>query len=911
MRFPKLLAWLALGLMCIPTSSHAQFFAWGDNTYGLTNPPAFTTNVVGLASGDDHAIALLADRSVVAWGAFAPFGGSNTVSVPSDATPAVAIGGAEVNGYSILEDGTFKIWGYRSFFDNSPTNVPPQATNILAASAGPPGQFGFALRADGHVVAWGNFQYGAVLTNIPSEARHIVQVAAASYDAVALRSDGRVIAWGVNSAVTNVPAAATNIVAIAAGYRHCAALRNDGRVVSWGSTSAYFPGSSTIATVPTSATNVTEIRSGGGHALALRKDGRVVVWGNNTYGQLNLPATATNLTHVAGSGRASFAIAGSGAPVFYEPSIPRTVASSRPAFLRLVASGQYPIKYQWSFMGTNLPNATNSFLAITNTTLAHAGFYTLTASNPLGTATRTNLQLNVEPVIIYVAPVPKLGFVGSNVTFSVSALGAPPLTYQWQCNGTNILGATNSTLALTSLQLSNSGYYTVVISNSLTVVTSAPAVLTMLPSLITTQPTSKAWFAGGATSFSVTAQSGLPLMYQWRHNGLAVGGATNSSLVLSNLQALDIGAYDVVVTNTLESTNSSAAMLSLVPIAAWGSSVAPVPASATNAFKIRSNRNGARAALTSDGKIVAWGNSYSITNGMPPMLDGVVDLVMTSLSPLALKSDGQLMSWGSNVTGLTNIPVGLSNVIAIAAGQNYFLALKSDGTVIGWGSNTYGNTNVPVWLTNVISVAAHDLHSLALTADGRVVSWGRNSDGQTNVPISLSNVVAIAAGGLSSAALKEDGSLVVWGSSYGSPHIIPSSATNLVMITADMPMLALRDDGNVVIWGSVIPFEQFLPPVGLANVSAITTGGSSYMALVGEPSGQTSPPFTEPKLDQFGFSVTIPTVSGRVYRLEHKASLSDSNWTALPLVAGTGKLRTLTDSSATNSQQRFYRVRQW
>ena len=49
---------------------------------------------------------------------------------------------------------------------------------------------------------------------------------------------------------------------------------------------------------------------------------------------------------------------------------------------------------------------------------------------------------------------------------------------------------------------------------------------------------------------------------------------------------------------------------------------------------------------------------------------------------------------------------------------------------------------------------------------------------------------------------------------------------------------------------------------------------------------------------------------GRVIRLEYKDSLADSDWIALPLVAGTGGIVTLTDGTATNSQ-RFYRVRQW
>jgi len=54
----------------------------------------------------------------------------------------------------------------------------------------------------------------------------------------------------------------------------------------------------------------------------------------------------------------------------------------------------------------------------------------------------------------------------------------------------------------------------------------------------------------------------------------------------------------------------------------------------------------------------------------------------------------------------------------------------------------------------------------------------------------------------------------------------------------------------------------------------------------------------------------LPTQYGRVYALEYKNSLTDSQWTALPLVAGNGGLRTLSDPTATG-QQRFYRVRRW
>lgn len=72
---------------------------------------------------------------------------------------------------------------------------------------------------------------------------------------------------------------------------------------------------------------------------------------------------------------------------------------------------------------------------------------------------------------------------GSTATFSVGADGLAPFHYQWYFNGTNKLSsisnpsATNATLVLTNTQLSQSGLYTVVVTNSLNSITSSPASL--------------------------------------------------------------------------------------------------------------------------------------------------------------------------------------------------------------------------------------------------------------------------------------------------------------------------------------------------------------------------------------------------------------------------------------------------
>jgi RHS repeat-associated protein len=68
---------------------------------------------------------------------------------------------------------------------------------------------------------------------------------------------------------------------------------------------------------------------------------------------------------------------------------------------------------------------------------------------------------------------------GTNVTITMAAAGTAPLTYQWQFNGANIIGATSASLTLNNVNASNVGSYTVVVSNSAGSVTSAAATLTV------------------------------------------------------------------------------------------------------------------------------------------------------------------------------------------------------------------------------------------------------------------------------------------------------------------------------------------------------------------------------------------------------------------------------------------------
>ena len=156
--------------------------------------------------------------------------------------------------------------------------------------------------------------------------------------------------------------------------------------------------------------------------------------------------------------------------------------------------------------------------------------------------------------------------MSSNVTFSVVAGGTAPLKYQWYFNtNTALLNATNTSLSLTNIQLTNTGTYSVVVTNVAGAVTSSPALLTIWqPPVITNQPASTTNTAGQTVNFSVTAGGTTPLSYKWLFNtNAALLNATNATLSLANTRLSQAGTYSVVITNVAGGVTSSPAILGI------------------------------------------------------------------------------------------------------------------------------------------------------------------------------------------------------------------------------------------------------------------------------------------------------------------------------------------------------------
>ena len=223
--------------------------------------------------------------------------------------------------------------------------------------------------------------------------------------------------------------------------------------------------------------------------------------------------------------------------------------------------------------GSDLVTPSSNWPALaTNTFDASGNFSSTNPVNPAAPAQFFRL------LVVEVAPPPVIApsittqptnvgvLAGQPASFTASASGTAPLTYQWFFNtNTSISGATAATLSFPSAQSSNAGAYALRVSNAAGAVTSQVAFLTVwLPPALTSQPQNQAVIVSNNASFSVTATGTAPLRYQWFFNtNTALPNATNASLTLTSVQLTNAGTYSVRVTNNYGAVTSSLATLTV------------------------------------------------------------------------------------------------------------------------------------------------------------------------------------------------------------------------------------------------------------------------------------------------------------------------------------------------------------
>lgn len=251
-------------------------------------------------------------------------------------------------------------------------------------------------------------------------------------------------------------------------------------------------------------------------------------------------------------------------PVIWSQPQSTAADAHRTASFNVYADGAGTLHYQWRFNGTNLLDATNSYLFFEYLLPKQQGLYSVIVSNVYGFVLSDDAFLTVltEPRLGS-NPQSQTVFAGGSTTMGVYADGAPPITFQWRFNSTNLPNATNSFIELTNIQPAQAGIYSVIVSTIYASVASADAILTVIGApTITNQPVNQLAFANGSAQLRVTAIGAPTLEYQWLLAGTNLPNATSRSLVLSNINS-GLGPFSVIVSNRWGSIASTTASVSL------------------------------------------------------------------------------------------------------------------------------------------------------------------------------------------------------------------------------------------------------------------------------------------------------------------------------------------------------------
>lgn len=135
-------------------------------------------------------------------------------------------------------------------------------------------------------------------------------------------------------------------------------------------------------------------------------------------------------------------------------------------------------------------------------------------------------------------PVSQTVGYGTNATFAVAATGIPDPTYQWLLHGTNLSGATGSTLTVAGL-VANSGDYSVVVTTPAGSVTSSSATLVVNPVALSITASNVSKTYGQTVTFVGT---------EFTTSGLQPGDSVTSVTLTSagGASSAAIGSYDIV-----------------------------------------------------------------------------------------------------------------------------------------------------------------------------------------------------------------------------------------------------------------------------------------------------------------------------------------------------------------------------
>jgi alpha-tubulin suppressor-like RCC1 family protein len=839
--------------------SDGTVVAWGANSNGqlgtgdttpFNTPQAVIglTNVTAIATGSYHSLALKSDGTVWAWGhnqygTLGLGGTSNYEHTPTQVpglTNVVGIAAGTYHSLAVKGDGTLWAWGHNGAGQlgdntNDQHTSPVQAsgiTDVIAVAAG--SGHSVALTSAGEVWTTGPANTAAtghgentpnlrVFTKLAGLSS-IVRIDAVDTKTGVVATDGSVWTFGQNG---------------------------NGQLGNGLTTTGYVPGQIAGPDMNWKARTPTVDISSGNSFTDIYPTATAMEAGTTLHYTLNGVDPTDSDPVVASGGTVAITVSGTLKVSAFKTGAPNSVVVVRTYELKATPPTMSP--------GAGTYASPPSVTLATITTGASMR-YTLDSSEPDGGSPVYSSPVSITSTLTLKAQAFKAGWTTSDTSYasyivSAGTVDAPVITPAAGTYTDHVLVSMSTPTADAIVRYTIDGttptqaspmFKGVPLFVPMTTTVTARAFKTgMTPSALASATFALDAAGAVATPFivpsggrfltkqtvTVTGAAGATLRYTLNGTDPTTGSTSITSggtIVVDKSQVLKVRAFQSGL------TDSAVRRADFVITGAIGASTAM------------------SAALKADGTVWTWGSAapYSLGDNVQQrstptqVATGMMSLAVGFRHVLAVKSDGTLWGWGDSSGGilggatLTATPAqvpGLTNIVAVVAGGSHTLALKADGTVWSFGSNSYGQlgdggttahtppAQVP-GLSGITAIEAGDGFSVALGSDGVVWAWGQNNYGQIGDgsgidkvrPVrvrNLSNAVAITAGRYSAAALLANGEVWAWGRNtegqLGAGTQIDSPLAVKTLVLRDTKLLmpglantfAMESDGMLWAWG--------------------------------------------------------------------------------------------------------------
>ena len=139
-----------------------------------------------------------------------------------------------------------------------------------------------------------------------------------------------------------------------------------------------------------------------------------------------------------------------------------------------------PVSCQWYHDGVAISGETDTNLTVISSTLSDTGIYYCIATNLYGSDTSASISVSINtPPVITSDPVSAVVCQNDSVQFQCGVSGSSPFNYQWQLDGSDILGETNNPMVIYYTDTSDAGTYRCEVINMCGTTYSETAVLTV------------------------------------------------------------------------------------------------------------------------------------------------------------------------------------------------------------------------------------------------------------------------------------------------------------------------------------------------------------------------------------------------------------------------------------------------